>query len=71
MLYTTTVEEMGGKDEKGKLMKAGGVKFKGLWKDSDQAKRNENGRTISWLYQFFIPAYKTIFFDKHGYADVD
>lgn len=71
MLYTTTVEEMGGKDEKGRSMKMGGVKFKGLWKDSDQTKRNANGRTISWLYQFFIPAYKTIFFDKYGYADED
>jgi len=69
MLYTTTVEEMGGKDEKGRSMKMGGVKFKGLWKDSDQTKRNENGRTVSWLWQFFIPAYRTIYFDKYGYAD--
>lgn len=69
LLYTTTVEEMGGKDEKGRSMKMGGVRFKELWKDSDQTKRNENGRTTSWLYQFFIPAYKAIFFDKYGYAD--
>lgn len=69
MLYTTTVEEMGGKDEKGRSMKMGGVKFKQLWKDSDPEVLDENGRTSSWLYRFFIPAYRTVFFDKYGYAD--
>ena len=70
-LYTTTVEEMGGKDEKGKSMKEGGVRFKSLWKDSDQLKRDGNGRTTTWLWQFFIPAYRTLYFNKYGYGDED
>jgi len=69
ILTTSTVEDLGGRDEKGKSMKSGGIRFKELWKDSDPTKRSDNNRTISWMYQFFMPAYKTIFFDKYGYAD--
>lgn len=69
ILVTSTVEDLGGVDETGKSMKAGGVKFKEIWKDSDPLKLNENGRTITWLYRFFQPAYKTLFFDRYGYAD--
>ena len=58
-LYTTTVEEM----------EDGGASFKELWKASDQMHKNANGRTMSGLYQYFMPAYKTLFYDKHGYAD--
>lgn len=58
-LYTTTVEEM----------EDGGESFKALWQASDQTKRNTNGRTKSGLYQYFMPAYKTLFYDKYGIPD--
>jgi len=58
-LYTTTVEEM----------EDGGASFKELWKASDQTHKNANGRTMSGLYQYFMPAYKTLFYDKYGFAD--
>ena len=58
-LYTTTVEEM----------EDGGSSFKQLWKASDQNHKNANGRTMSGLYQYFMPAYRTLFYDKYGYAD--
>jgi len=58
-LYTTTVEEM----------EDGGESFKALWQASDQNKKNTNGRTKSGLYQYFMPAYKTLFYDKYGIPD--
>jgi len=58
-LYTTTVEEM----------EDGGESFKALWQASDQRKKNTNGRTKSGLYQYFMPAYKTLFYDKYGIPD--
>jgi hypothetical protein len=58
-LYTTTVEEM----------EDGGESFKALWEASNQNDRDGNGRTKSGLYQYFMPAYKTLFYDKYGIAD--
>jgi len=58
-LYTTTVEEM----------EDGGESFKMLWDASNQNEKNKNGRTRSGLYQYFMPAYKTLFYDKFGQAD--
>ena len=58
-LYTTTVEEM----------EDGGASFKELWMASDQKKKNANGRTKSGLYQYFMPAYKTLFYNKFGEPD--
>jgi hypothetical protein len=58
-LYTTTVEEM----------EDGGASFKELWQASDQKKKNANGRTKSGLYQYFMPAYKTLFYNKFGEPD--
>ena len=58
-LYTTTVEEM----------EDGGESFKALWQASDQNKRDGNGRTESGLYQYFMPAYKTLYYDQYGFAD--
>lgn len=58
-LYTTTVEEM----------EDGGASFKELWQASDQTKKNANGRTKSGLYQYFMPAYKTLFYNKFGEPD--
>lgn len=60
-LYTTTVEEMN----------ANSVTFRNLWDNSCQAELTKNGRTKSWLYRFFVPAYKTLFIDKYGFADQD
>ena len=58
-LYTTTVEEM----------EQGGDDFKRLWDASDQDVKNKNNRTISGLYRYFLPAYRTLYYDKYGYAD--
>jgi hypothetical protein len=58
-LYTTTVEEM----------ESGGGEFKRLWHDSDPKKRNENGRTTTGLYRYFLPAYETMYYDKYGFPD--
>ena len=60
-LYTTTVEEM----------EDGGEHFKELWMASDQKERNENGKTKSGLYRYFMPAYKTLYYDVYGYPDED
>lgn len=65
--YTTTVEEM----------KSGGKPFMRLWKASDPRKRDENGHTITGLYNYFTPAYETLFdkqfkyCDKYGYPKVE
>lgn len=58
-LYTTTVEEM----------EDGGASFKELWMASNQEKLDGNGRTKSGLYQYFMPAYRTLFYDQYGFAD--
>ena len=58
-LYTTTVEEMN----------HGGDDFKRLWDASNHEERNANNRTKSGLYRYFLPAYKTLYYDKYGYAD--
>lgn len=58
-LYTTTVEEM----------EDGGASFKELWLASNQEQLDGNGRTKSGLYQYFMPAYKTLFYDQYGFAD--
>lgn len=58
-LYTTTVEEM----------EDGGEAFEKLWKASDINERDANGRTKSGLYQYFMPAYKTLYYDRYGFPD--
>lgn len=58
-LYTTTVEEM----------EDGGASFQELWNASDQDNLDANGRTKSGLYRYFMPAYKTLFYDQYGFAD--
>lgn len=58
-LYTTTVEEM----------EDGGESFKQLWDASDQSKRDGIGRTKSGLYRYFMPAYRTLYYDKYGYPN--
>lgn len=66
-LYTTTVEP---DDKEGK--KEGGsnsVSFRKLWDQSNQKELSANKRTMTWMYRFFVPAYKTLFFDRYGFAD--
>lgn len=58
-LYTTTVEEM----------TSGGGEFLKLVNDSDFNKRNANGRTITGLYVYFLPAYETLYYDRYGMPD--
>ena len=55
---TTTVEE----NDKG------GQEFAILWKESCYQQRNENNRTVSGLYRFFLPAYDSYvgFIDEYG-----
>ena len=59
-LYTSTVEEINQEQRESS---------KQLWLDSDQSVRNEINRTVSGLYRFFVPAYRTLYFDKYGYPD--
>lgn len=59
MYYTTTVEDR----------ESGGEAFEKLWDDSNFHEKNANGRTRSGLYRYFLPAYKTMYFDKYGIPD--
>jgi len=56
---TTTVEDM----------IAGGASYFKLWENSNQEEVDENGRTKSWLYRIFKPAFKSMLIDKYGIAD--
>lgn len=59
--YTTTVEvEPGGADDH---------EFQELTYDSNPLKRDDNNRTITGLYTFFLPAHKGFYFDIYGHAD--
>lgn len=60
-LLTTTIEEM----------ENGGENGQKIWDSSDPAERNENGRTKSGLYRFFLPAFETTFFDKYGMPECE
>lgn len=60
-LFTTTIEEM----------ENGGSNGRKIWETSDPDERNENGRTKSGMYRFFLPAYETTFFDEWGMPQVD
>jgi hypothetical protein len=60
-LFTTTIEEM----------ENGGENGQRVWDASDPTDRNENGRTKSGMYRFFLPAFETTFFDKWGLPEVE
>jgi len=51
-------------------MKKGGSEYRSVWNDSDPLKRDANGRTISGLYQLFIPAKYCLegMFDEFGFT---
>jgi hypothetical protein len=61
--YTTTVEvdEKEGEEEN--------IEFQDLTTDSNALERNDNNRTMSGLYTYFLPAQKGMFFDEYGYPD--
>ncbi len=64
-LYTTTVEKLDSDKE--------GVQeaFKLLWDESNQNRRQENGRTSSGLYRFFMSADRARNFDIYGAPNVE
>lgn len=55
-LYTTTVEEM----------ESGGSEFKELVKQSNRNEREANGRTLTGLYVYFLPANSTMYYNEKG-----
>jgi hypothetical protein len=63
LLYSSTVEKL--ESEKAGVQDGA----KKLWDDSDQNKKNENGRTSSGLYRFFMSAKRAKNFDKFGFPD--
>lgn len=56
---TSTIEDL----------KVTGVGPKNIWANSDQSKRDENGRTGSGLYRIFFGAHESTFFDEYGNED--
>lgn len=64
-LYSSTVEKLD--SEKEGVQEAA----KNLWDDSDQLNRQENGRTPSGLYRFFMSADRAKNFDIFGFPDVE
>jgi hypothetical protein len=64
-LYSSTVEKLD--TDRDGIQEAA----KTLWNDSDQLNKQENGRTPSGLYRFFMTADRGRNFDKYGYPDVE
>ena len=64
-LYSSTVEKLD--TDRDGIQEAAKV----LWDDSDQNHRQENGRTASGLYRFFMTADRAKNFDTYGYPDVE
>lgn len=58
-VVTTTPEEMPGMDMENSP-------FYKLWHESKPSTRDGNGRTASWLYAYYIPAWENIEVDKFG-----
>lgn len=63
-LYSSTVEKL--ETERDGIQDAA----KSLWDDSDQLNKQENGRTASGLYRFFMTADRAKNFDLYGFPDV-
>lgn len=59
-IFTTTLGEM----EKG----GGGVFVDRVWENSDELERDDNNRTASGLFRYFVPAYDGLegFIDEYG-----
>jgi hypothetical protein len=59
--YTTTVEIDPDEEDN--------YEFQELTAMSNPLERDDNGRTMSGLYTYFLPAYKGMYFDDYGYPD--
>lgn len=59
--YTTTVEPEKGEDEN--------YDFQEMTAQSNPLERDDNGRTGTGLYTYFLPAHKGMFFNKYGVPD--
>lgn len=62
-LYTTTVEVERGEEEN--------YEFQEMTAMSNPLERDDNGRTMTGLYTYFLPAQKGMYFNKYGYPDED
>jgi hypothetical protein len=60
-LYTTTVEIEKGEEDN--------YEFQEMTNNSNPLDRNENNRTKTGLYTYFLPAQKGMLFDMYGYPD--
>jgi hypothetical protein len=63
MLYTSTVEEFNERSKKANMLLWNMSSFDTI--DPESSVRETN----TGLYQFFMPDYKTMYFDKYGYPD--
>lgn len=59
--YTTTVEIEPGEEDN--------YEFQEMTAMSNPLERDDNGRTMTGLYTYFLPAQKGMYFDKYGYPD--
>jgi hypothetical protein len=59
--YTTTVEIDPGEEDN--------YEFHDMTAMSNPLERDDNGRTMTGLYTYFLPAYKGMYFDRYGYPD--
>jgi hypothetical protein len=64
--FTTTVEVE--KDKNGNE-EGDNWEFQELTANSNPLERDENNRTITGLYTYFLPAHKGMMYDRYGYAD--
>jgi hypothetical protein len=60
-LYTTTVEIEEGEEDN--------YEFQEMTAGSNPLDRNQNNRTKTGLYTYFLPAQKGMYFDQYGYPD--
>jgi len=60
-IYTTTVEIEKGEEDN--------YEFQEMTNNSNPLDRNDNNRTKTGLYTYFLPAQKGMLFDKYGYPD--
>lgn len=59
--YTTTVEIEKGEEDS--------YEFQEMTAMSNPLDRDDNGRTMTGLYTYFLPAQKGMYFDRYGYPD--
>lgn len=59
--YTTTVEIEKGEEDN--------YEFQEMTAMSNPLDRDDNGRTMTGLYTYFLPAQKGMYFDRYGYPD--